>query len=190
MRYTFADPIFPKEVLPDIIDIIYDFAYKKTKEKLHYDTWTARQCSYLMPTPPSWKAFISDNGFNYYKFLRGDNIIDLESVKTALDLINWHSMRVKRCPIARYTRITTKSAIRRGLDNEYIRDNLVLMVWLLLTSCNVDDFRVKAFKGAGFTENCRVPMFTHPLSRYYPPRRNMSGIVTFLLDFNIIRAGI
>lgn len=190
MRYTFADKLFPPCILTDLIDVIYDFAYKKTKENLHYESWTAKQCSFLMPTPPSWKAFVGDNGFDYSRFLNGDNIIDVESVKVALDLINWHSLRVKQCPIARYTRITTKTAIRRGLDNVYIRDNLVLMVWMLLSSCTVDDFRVKAFKGAGFTEYCRIPIFSHPLSRYYPPQRNLSGIVTFLLDFNIIGAGI
>ena len=190
MRYTFADPLFPTGVPSDLIDLIYDFAYNKTKQRLHYDTWTARQCSHLMPTPPSWKAFVTDNGFDYFKFLRGDNIINVEAVKIALDFINWHSLRVKRCPIARYTRITTKAAIRRGLDNVYIRDNLVIMVWLLLSCCTVDDFRVKAFKGAGFSEYCRVPTFSHPLSRYYPPHRDLSGVVTFLLDFNIIRAGV
>ena len=190
MRYTFADQLFPKCIVKDIENIVYDFAYMKTKQQLHTDTWTAKHCSYLMPTPPSWKALVTDKGFDYSKYLRGDNIIDVEAVKIALNFINWHSMRVKRCPIARYTHLTTKTSMRRGLDNVYIRDNLILMVWLLLTACTIDDFRVKTFKGRHFTEYCRIPVFSHPLSRYYPPNRNMTGIVSFLLDFNIIRTDV
>ena len=188
MRYTFADRLFPKEVFPDLIDLIFDYAYCKTIQQLHHETWTAKQCSYLMPTPRSWKNFITDNKFNYARFLRGENMIDISAVKNALDLINWHSIRVKRCPLARYTRITTKTAMKRGLDNAYIRDNIIQMVWLLLVTCTTTDFRVKAHIGCGYFEFCRIPTFSHPLSRYYPARTLQEGLVTFLLDFNVIRA--
>ena len=188
MRYTFADRIFPPEVLPEIINIIFDFAYKKTIRQIHYDTWTAKQSTFLMPTPLSWKNLITNNKFDYAKFLGGENMINITSVKNALDLINWHSIRVKRNPISRYSRITTKAAIRPRLDNNYIRDNLVLMVWLLLVTCTTTDFRVRAHVGRGYLDFCRIPTFSHPLSRYYPPRTPTEGLVTFLLDFNVIRA--
>ena len=190
MRYTFADKIFPDIVIKDIENIVYDFAYKKTKMQLHYESWTARQCSLLMPTPISWKAFITNRCFDYSKYLNGGCIIDIDSVKSALELINWNRLRKKRCPLCRYTRITTKSAMRRGLDNVYIRNNIIKMIWMLLSTCTVDDFRVRAHKGSGYAEYCRIPTFTHPLSRYFPPQRDIDGIVSFLLDFNIINAGV
>ena len=188
MRYTFADKLFPLDVIPEIKDLIFKFTYDKTAQQLHYDTWIARQCTHLMPTPKSWKNYLTDNKFDYAKFLRGENMINIKSVKSALDLINWHSIRVKRCPIARYSRITTKTAMKRGLNNKFIRDNIIHMVWLLLVTCTTTDFRVRAHTGSGYMDFCRIPMFSHPLSRYYPPQIPESGFVTFLLDFNIIRA--
>ena len=191
MRFTFADNLFPNEIITDIENLVYDFAYNKTKVQLHYESWTARQCTHLMPTPASWKTYLTNRSFDYSKYLRGDCIINIDSVKSALELINWNRLRKKRCPLCRYTRITTKSAMRRGLDNTYIRDNIILMIWMLLATSTVDDFRVKAHTGNGYAEYCRIPTFTHPLSRYFPPQRNINdGIVSFLLDFNIIRAGV
>lgn len=192
MRYTFADRLFPLRVIPEIIDMIFDYAYKKSKRQLHYESWSAKQCTHLMPTPKSWKHFLTNNQFDYSKFLRGDSMINIKAVKTALDLINWHSIRVKRCPLSRYTRITTKAAMKRGLSNMYIRDNIIQMVWLLLVTCTVGDFRVRAHTIPGLTSAynifCKIPLFSHPLSRYYPPHIPAEGIVTFLLDFNVIRA--
>ena len=188
MRYTFADRLFPPYIIPALCDLIFDFAYQKNAKQLHYESWSARQCTYLMPTPLSWKNFITDRKFDYKKFLRGDNMIDISAVKIALDLINWHSMRVKRCPMSRYTRITTKRAMARGLNSPYIRDNIINMIWLLLVTCTPDDFRVKAHTTDGYNVFCKIPLFSHPLSRYYPPHVLSEGIVTFLLDFNVIRA--
>ena len=35
MRYTFADRLFPKNILLDIENLVYEFAYNKTKVQLH-----------------------------------------------------------------------------------------------------------------------------------------------------------
>ena len=146
-----------------------------------------------MPTPSSWKHFLDKGIFTYERFLNGDNIINLDAVKESLNCLNWHVLRAKRSPIARYTLLTTKSTLARGITNMYNCDNTVLMVWLLLANSSISDFKCKAQHSTLFDEYCRVPLFTHPLSKYYPLRYNLNNfpsVLHFLLDINVLRINI
>jgi len=189
MRYNFSHSLFPKE-LPEVLeDLIYTFAYDQTRDELHYRSHRARQATHLMPVPPMWKNLLTQGRFDWHKYLSGEHVICIEAVKCALGYINWHCLRSKKCPIAKFSQITTKTSLSRSLGCFWTRENTVIMIWLLLSVCSIDDFRVCAFRGAGYQEFCRIPSFTHPLSKYYPLRMceipMIPSLITYLLEFTL-----
>ena len=190
MRY-FTDRLYPIPI-PDVIDdLIFQFTYNRTRHEVHHRCFIAKQSTALMPTPRAWKHFLINGRFSFRRFLNGDNIIDLDAVRESLNCLNWHVLKAKRSPIARFTLITTKRALERGITNPYNSDNTVLMIWLLLANSTMSDFKSRAFRSGMYEHYCRVPMFTHPLSKYYPPAYEDDGkfrVLHFLLDMNIARA--
>ena len=187
MRYSFNDRLFPTGIPEELEDLIYLFTYARTRAELHYRSNKAKQTSILMPVPPRWKNLLSRGRFNWTRYLAGEHIIDVSAVKVAVRYVNWHCLRSKKCPIARFAQISTKISLCRNLNCFWTRENTIIMIWLLLSVCSIDDFRVGAFKGAGYNEFCRIPSFTHPLSRYYPLRLCeipvVPALISYLLDF-------
>ena len=189
MRYDFSHQLFPVD-LPDVIeDLIYLFTYDQTQAELQFRSHRARQTTKLMPVPPRWKNLLTEGRFDWCKYLSGEHVICIEAVKCAVRYINWHCLRSKKCPIARFALISTKTSLCRSLSCFWTRENTVIMIWLLLSVCSIDDFRVGAFHGAGYNEFCRIPPFTHPLSKYYPLRLCeipvVPTLIRYLLEFTI-----
>ena len=108
MRYSFKDRLFPVELPEEIEDMIFMFTYNQSRAELHYSANRAKQTSLLMPVPPRWKNLITQGRFNWTKYLAGDHIIDIEAVKVAVRYVNWHCLRSKKCPIAKFAQISTK----------------------------------------------------------------------------------
>ena len=156
--------------LPEPIDdLIWHFAYGKTRMLLHHLTSAAKSRTYYMPVPRSWKLWTTDGQFDVKKYLAHPTLpIDMRGVYRTLEMLNWNILKSKQNNFGKWAFFNTKTSVQRGLSHNETRNNFVHMVWLILCSMSFTEFNAQARKFDNFKEHCLVPTFQRPLAAYYP----------------------
>lgn len=152
-----------------IDDLIWRYAYGKTRLLMHHLTSAAKSRTYYMPVPKSWKLWTTDGKFAVKKYLNYPNLpIDMRGVFRTLEMLNWNILKAKHNNLGKWAFFNTKTSVQRALSHNETRNNSVHMVWLILCSMNITEFNAQAHKFDNFKEHCMVPTFQRPLAAYYP----------------------
>ena len=155
-----------------IEDLIFVMAYGLTRQTLHLKANSTRTASYTMPVPIAWKRFINiHDGTFYWRLFLQDiyaELIDVESVKESLNLLNWNQLRSKQNAIANLVRTVTKTNMRYALSVPGRRSTTIHMIWHILTCATRGDYCTRAFRGNNVKDFLYVPYFNRPLTAYYP----------------------
>ena len=178
MHTTFQDLKVFNDIPLVVDDIIFHYTYGMNRSMLHIKTAIARSTTYNMPVPIAWKRYFSKSPpsslirfkFDWKKFLENveGDLIDFDAVCETLNLLNWNALRSKGNAISNFVRTSTKTSLKRRLQDERLRQTVVHMVWHLLTCAGRGDFTTQAWKNNNYLRYLTIPYFNRPLTAYYP----------------------
>ena len=167
------DSIF-RELPVEIENVIFGYAFGKSRMLLHLLATGARTRSYYMPVPRSWKKWSTDNKFDIKRYLTYPNMpIELKGVFKTLEMLNWNILKAKQNNFAKWAFFNTKTSIVRGLSHSHTRNNFIHMIWLILCSVSMTELTAQSHKLNNYTEHCMIPTFTRPLAAYYPIEKEL-----------------
>ena len=169
--------------LPTVVDdIIWDFAYGMSRTLLSVKASEARTNTYNMPVPTAWKNFFRTDFYNRVEFdwmmFLADpeaSLICTDAVTESLNLLNWNALRAKGNAVSMFVRTSTKTNLKARLQDEYLQNDVVHMVWHLLTCAGRGDFTTHAWRNNNYNRFLAIPYFNRPLSAYYPPGPSISA---------------
>ena len=107
--YQDLDPIFT--ILPvEIENVIFGYAFGKTRMLLHLLVTGAKTRNYYMPVPRSWKKWSTKHVFDIKKYLAYPNMpIEVKGVYKTLEMLNWNVLKAKQNNLAKWAFFNTKT---------------------------------------------------------------------------------
>ena len=133
---------FPDILVTDVVDIITQFAYRKTAQEIDDRIRICRNTRF-MPIPIAWLAFYDKNYIMDWDIVFDfsiQSIIDIENISETCNILNWsfmkHRTSVSNTLVRRYTKKYVVHTLRNWRFTRNVKHlyEIVNLVWLALTN--------------------------------------------------------